>query len=92
MVEYPTDRHLGAHHRETLQRVFQHPTPRDLSWREVLSLLEAVGEVQLHNDDRYHVKFGDVSYVFTRPNAKALDVETVVDLRHALSSAGLREI
>jgi hypothetical protein len=36
---------LGSHHRDTLERLFNHPTSGNIEWRQVRSLLEAVGDV-----------------------------------------------
>jgi hypothetical protein len=80
--------HLSHHHRETLQRVFQHPVSHNLEWRDVLSLLEAVGTVELRHDDRYHVVVGEQSQVLMRPKNKDLDVEVIMELRRLFKAAG----
>ena len=36
---------LSHHHRETIDRIFGHPTSGNIEWRQVRSLLETVGTV-----------------------------------------------
>jgi hypothetical protein len=36
---------VTADHRATLERIFSHPAGANIEWRQVLSLLEAVGSV-----------------------------------------------
>ena len=36
---------LNNHHRDTLRKIFSHPASGNLEWRQVLSLLEAIGTV-----------------------------------------------
>jgi hypothetical protein len=35
--------HLGSRHRDTVERIFGHPPSHNIEWREVASLLEAIG-------------------------------------------------
>ncbi len=84
-VELP---HLSNHHRETLQKIFQHPVSHNLEWREVISLLNAVGTVEERHDDRYAVTIGEDSQVFLRPKHKDVDVEVVLELRRMLRAEG----
>jgi len=37
---------LNNHHRDTLRKILDHPTSANVEWRQVLSLLEAVGTVE----------------------------------------------
>lgn len=80
--------HLSANHRDTLLQIFQHPTSHNIEWHAVLSLLEAVGEVEERKDGKYSVALGGESHVFVKPHHKDVDVQQVVDLRRMLSSAG----
>ena len=42
--------HLSGRHRDTLAKIFAHPSSRNVEWREARSLLEAVGSVhEAHN-------------------------------------------
>ena len=80
--------HLNNHHRDTLVSIFQHPTSHNIDWKAVLSLLNAVGTVEETTDGKYHIIVGDENQVFMRPRNKDIDVQTVVDLRRMLTSAG----
>lgn len=84
--------HLSPNHRDTLRQIFQHPTSHNIEWRAVLSLLEAVGEVEERKEGKVSVALGDEIEVFVRPNHKDIDVEQVVDLRRMLTNAGYAEI
>ena len=80
--------HLSPNHRDTLLQIFQHPTSHNIEWRAVLSLLEAVGEVEHRKDAKFQVTLGGESELFVRPKNKDIDVDQVVDLRRMLTSAG----
>ena len=44
----PSD--LSNHHRDTLEKIFRHPASGNIDWRQVISLLDAVGTaVEEHN-------------------------------------------
>jgi hypothetical protein len=92
MSAFEEPKHLSPNHRDTLLQVFQHPTSHNIEWRGVLSLLEAVGEVEERKDGNVQVTLGDESELFIRPKHKDIDVEQVVDLRRMLTNAGYAEI
>ena len=46
----PTD--LSSHHRSTLNKIFQHPASHNIDWRDVVPLLNAVGSVERHRDNK----------------------------------------
>ena len=81
--------HLNNHHRDTLVKIFQHPTSHNIEWHDVLSLLQAVGTVEERHEDKYHVEIKGAHHVFNRPKHKDIDVQQVIDLRHALTDAGI---
>ena len=81
--------HLNNHHRDTFQRILSHPTSGNIEWREVLSLLNALGTVDQEPNGKFKVTVGPETEVLSRPRGKDIDVQMVVDLRRMLSSAGL---
>jgi hypothetical protein len=80
---------LNHHHRDTLRKIFTHPTSANLEWRQVLSLLEAVGDVEEEHNGKFKVKLGPEIEVITRPRGKDVDIQMVVDLRRMLTGAGI---
>jgi hypothetical protein len=84
--------HLSGNHRDTLLQIFQHPTSHNVEWRAVLSLLEAVGEVEERHDGKVKVQVGAETEIFTRPRNKDIDVQTVVDLRRMFADSGYGEL
>jgi hypothetical protein len=80
---------LNHHHRDTVRKIFSHPTTANLEWREVLSLLEAVGTVQEEHNGRFKVTLGPEIEVIERPRGKDVDEQMIVDLRRMLTGAGL---
>ena len=85
--------HLNnPHHRQTLVELFQHPTSHNLEWHAALSLLEAVGSVELRHDGEYAVHVGGETEFLGRRKNKDLDVEQVLALRRMLSAAGYRAV
>jgi hypothetical protein len=88
MPEEPEHEHLNNHHRDTLEKLYQHPASHNIEWLDVLSLLETVGSVVESHDGKFVVTLGSETETFVRPNHKDVDVQVVVDLRRMLRAAG----
>ena len=82
----PTD--LSSHHRTTLGKIFQHPASHNIEWHDVLSLLNAIGSVARHRDNKVTVRVGSETRFFDVPEHKDLDVDSIVALRRLLADAG----
>lgn len=80
--------HLSSHHRDTLGRIFSHPPSRNIEWREVLSLLEAIGTVTHEHNGKLRVTVGPETEVFPAAQGKDVEIQIVVDLRRMLKQAG----
>jgi hypothetical protein len=80
--------HLSGHHRSTLEHVFAHPTSGNIEWRNVLSLLEAVGTVTEEHNGKFKVELGPETEVIHKPHGKDVDEQLIVDLRRMLTQAG----
>jgi hypothetical protein len=80
---------VTADHRATLERIFRHPASGNIEWRQVLSLLEAVGTVTEERNGNVEVTLGGETEVLRPPREKDVDTQTIVDLRRMLSTAGL---
>ena len=81
-------RHLNNDHRTTLRKILQHPAGHNIEWRDVVSLLEAVGSVSQHHDGKVAVTIGSETEFFDVPAHKDIDTQAVVDLRRMLRAAG----
>jgi hypothetical protein len=81
--------HLSnPHHRQTLLQIFQHPVNHNLEWHAMVSLLDAVGSVEVRHDGEYAVHVaGETAFLGPR-RGKDLDVEQVLALRRLLTAAG----
>lgn len=89
MSSTPEPEHLNnPHHRQTLLQIFEHPASHNIEWHAVLSLLEAVGSVELRHDGEYAVRVGGETAFLGRRKDKDIDVEQVLALRHLLTAAG----
>jgi hypothetical protein len=80
---------LNHHHRDTLERIFSHPSSGNIEWRQVLSLLEAVGTTTEEPNGKLRVTLGSETEVLQPPGGKDIDRQMVVDLRRMLANAGL---
>jgi hypothetical protein len=80
---------VNADHRETLERIFRHPAGGNLEWRQVRSLLEAVGDVTEEHNGKLKVRLGDETEVLRPPHGKDVDAQLIVDLRRMLGRAGV---
>ena len=88
MSSQPESVNLNNHHRDTLLRIFQHPTSHNIEWLDVASLLGAVGSIDEHRDGKFEVHVGTEVRYLDRPKHKDIDVQMVVDLRHIFTNAG----
>ena len=82
-------RDVNADHRATLERIFRHPASGHIEWRQVRSLLEAVGSVTEEDNGNLRVTPGDETELLRRPHGKDVDEQQIVDLRRMLSRAGI---
>jgi hypothetical protein len=80
---------LDAHHRATVEKIFNHPVGRNIQWHDVLSLLESVASVAEGADGRYTVTLGSETETFSSPRHHDMDEQQVVDLRRMLRGAGI---
>ena len=80
---------LGSEHRDTLNRILSHPAGGNIEWRQVKSLLEAVGDVTEEHNGKLRVTLGDETEVLEPPHGKDIDKQMIVDLRRMLKGAGL---
>jgi hypothetical protein len=79
---------MNAEHEDTLEKILNHPASGNVDWRQVRSLLEAVGTVTDQHNGRVEVALGDETEVFDPPKDKDVDKQMIVDLRRMLTNAG----
>jgi hypothetical protein len=89
-VTSPGPEHLDSRHRDTLHQIFEHPASHNIEWRAVISLLEAIGTVDVRHDGKVAVKVGPELEFLVPPAGKDIDDQMIVDLRRMLTSAGYR--
>jgi len=90
MTSSPSPENLDGRHRDTLRQIFEHPTSHNIEWPAVMSLLEALGTVDVHHDGKVAVRIGPAQAFLTPPEGKDIDDQMVVDLRHMLTEGGCR--
>ena len=83
----PSD--LSNHHRDTLEKIFRHPASGNIDWRQVISLLDAVGTTVEQHNGNVKVTLGAETEVLHPPRGKDIDAQMVVDLRRMLTQARL---
>jgi hypothetical protein len=79
----------GHRHRDTLEKIFSHSSSGNIEWREVLSLIEAVGTTSRSHNGKLEVTLGSETEILRPPRGKDIDEQTLVDLRRMLKGAGL---
>ena len=80
---------LDAHHRATVEKIFNHPVSHNIQWHDVLSLLQRVATVSEERDGRYAVTLGSETETFDAPRHHDIDEQQVIDLRRMLKGAGI---
>jgi thiamine biosynthesis lipoprotein ApbE len=83
---------LSNHHRETIRKILAHPASGNVEWRQVLSLLEAIGEVAEEHNGHFKVTVGPETETLHRPHDKDVDEQMIVDLRRLLVQAGYDDL
>lgn len=78
--------HLDHEQRRTLEQLSGHPLPANLKSHQVLSLMEAVGDVKVETKDRYRVTVGGRTEVYHLPPHGDVPADTIVKLRHFLAA------
>ena len=79
---------LHARQRDTLEKIFSHSSSGNIEWRQVLSLLEAIGTTHHEHNGKLKVTVGPETEVFNPPRSKDIDEQMLVDLRRMLANAG----
>ena len=59
-----------------------------MEWRQLESLLDAVGTVTREHNGKLQISVGPETEVFHSPHGKNVDVQTIVDVRRMLENAG----
>jgi len=78
---------LNSDHRDVVKRLFAVPASENIEWRQVRSLLEALGAVTEERNGKLKVELGGEVEVFHVPRTKDIDRQTIVDVRRMLSHA-----
>jgi uncharacterized protein (TIRG00374 family) len=79
---------LSHNHRDTLEKIFSHSSSGNIEWREVLSLLDALGATTRLPNGKLRVELGPETEIFQPPHEKDIDEQMLVDLRRMLANAG----
>ena len=80
----------GAHHK-VYERLFQHPMPHNLQWREVWSMLSAMPDAQAVEEANGNLKVTRNGQTLTlhRPRGKDMaDKQELMQVRHFLERSG----
>jgi len=85
-----TDQRRTVHgdHRATLEKILRHPAGGNIEWREVKSLLDAVGATTEEHNGKLKVTLGGETEVLEPPRGKDIDAQMIVDLRRMFTRAG----
>jgi len=79
---------MSKHLESLYQNLLNGKLPHNLSWNEVVELVEHLGAVEPHGNDEFVFRVGSQRAFFKRPKTHDLDVEEVSRLRRFLKEAG----
>ena len=82
---------LSGSHQKTYDRVFQHPMPHNLQWREVWSMLGSIPDAKAVEEVNGNLKVSrnGQNLVLHRPRGKDLaDKKELMQVRHFLERSG----
>jgi hypothetical protein len=85
---------LSKKHTTVLDSIFSIPTKSNIVWKEIESLLEALGaELTEGNGSRVRIVLNEVRAVFHRPHPrKEADKGAIVSMRRFLTTAGVQHV
>jgi hypothetical protein len=78
---------LNSDHRDVVKRLFAVPPSENIEWRQVRTLLDALGAVTREHNGKLRVELGGQVEVLVPPRSKDIDRQMIVDLRRMLSRA-----
>lgn len=78
---------LNSDHRDVVKRLFAVPPSENIEWRQVRSLLDALGAATEERNGKLRVELGGDVEVLVPPRHKDIDRQMIVDLRRMLSRA-----
>jgi hypothetical protein len=81
--------HMSTADRRTLEAIFHHPVPHNLSWMDTLRLLTHLGSAEEKADGKYSLTIEGRHIIFHKPHNKNLEAREVTELRHYLAAAGV---
>lgn len=83
---------MDAKHRKTLEAIFEKPERANIYWKDIESLLEALGaDISEGNGSRVRVALHGVRAVFHRPHPqKETNKGAVKSVRRFLETAGVK--
>jgi len=83
---------VDAKHRKTLEAIFEKPERANIYWKDIESLLEALGaDISEGNGSRVRVALHGVRAVFHRPHPqKETNKGAVKSVRRFLETAGVK--
>ena len=79
---------LSSSHQSTYNAMFQHPVARNLHWREVRSMLEAVAKVVEEHNGNLKVTRNGQMLLLHRPRKNITQVQEIMDIRRFLEQSG----
>ena len=85
---------LTGPHQKVYERIFQHPMPHNLQWRELCAMFEAMADTQAveNHNGNFEVTRNGQTLVLHRPRGKDLaDMEELKQVRHFLERSGTTE-
>jgi hypothetical protein len=68
-----------------MTKILQHPVSHNIEWNDVLSLMNAIGDVEEKHDGKFTFSVNGESLTLERPRHKDLDTQAVIDLRSLLT-------
>lgn len=75
---------LDHHHRQTVAQVFAHPLAHNIQWRDVLCLLERIGDLHECHAGGWAVTVDGSTTSFGRARSRELSSHQVMTLRRLL--------
>lgn len=80
---------LDHHHRHTVEQIFGHPIGHNIHWRDVICLLERIGDVHEAHRGGWTCTKDGITVSLGRARGRDLSEEQVMRVRHLLQTNGV---
>jgi hypothetical protein len=83
-IATPHTTKISPRDQRTRHRLYQHPIPHNLEFRDVIALFDSIGTAAAQHNGDIRLRVGDQTLTLERPHHKDIGMDEVILIRHLL--------